>query len=154
VIDYVYGVLNSPVFRRSAREFLKSDFPIIPIPSSDETFSATVTFGARLRGLHLLEAPDIQPMSSFTVTFPEVGTNVVAERRYDGDRVWINKTQYFGCVSSEVWNYTIGGYQVTDKWLKDRKGTALSAAEVRHYQRTLTAIRKATDAVQSAPDSF
>jgi hypothetical protein len=40
-------------------------------------------------------------------------------------RVMINDTQYFGNVPEAVWNFKVGGYQVCDKWLKDRKGAAL-----------------------------
>jgi hypothetical protein len=35
------------------------------------------------------------------------------------------------------WNFYIGGYQPAQKWLKDRKGRALSFADVQHYQRIL-----------------
>ena len=40
-------------------------------------------------------------------------------------RVYINKDQYFEGVIPEVWNFHIGGYQVCEKWLKDRKGLGL-----------------------------
>jgi hypothetical protein len=33
------------------------------------------------------------------------------------------------------WDFFIGGYQPAQKWLKDRKGHALSFEEVKHYQR-------------------
>lgn len=34
----------------------------------------------------------------------------------------------------------VGGYQVADKWLKDRKGRRLSYADLTHYQATLAAL--------------
>jgi len=35
--------------------------------------------------------------------------------------VWkILKDQYFEGLEEDVWGYRIGGYQVCDKWLKDR----------------------------------
>ena len=37
-------------------------------------------------------------------------------------RVWINAKQYFQGVPPEVWDFFVGGYQVCEKWLKDRKG--------------------------------
>jgi hypothetical protein len=55
-------------------------------------------------------------------------------------RVWINKTQYFDGVPSEVWEFHIGGYQVCHKWLKDRKGRALSFDDTKHYQRIVGAL--------------
>ena len=44
--------------------------------------------------------------------------------RYDADeqRLYVNRTQYFGPVPREIHEYRIGGYQVCQKWLKDRKG--------------------------------
>ncbi len=50
-------------------------------------------------------------------------------------RVYINKDQYFEGVSEEVWEFCVGGYQVCDKWLKDRRGRKLSYDEIKHYQK-------------------
>lgn len=62
--------------------------------------------------------------------------------RYDPDaqRVFINKTQYFGPVPPDVQDYRIGGYQVCDKWLKDRKERRLDLDDIRTYCRMVTAI--------------
>ena len=57
-------------------------------------------------------------------------------------RVYINKGQYFECVSPEVWNFPIGGYQVCQKWLKDRKGRTLSYDELTHYQKIIVALKE------------
>jgi hypothetical protein len=43
-------------------------------------------------------------------------------------------------VKSEVWEFQIGGYQVCQKWLKDRKGQALSYDERIHYFYILSAL--------------
>ena len=57
-------------------------------------------------------------------------------------RVCINKEQYFEGISPETWNYQIGGYQVCDKWLKDRKERILSFEEIQTYCMIVTAIQK------------
>jgi hypothetical protein len=62
---------------------------------------------------------------------------VVDKPRFDGGKVWINKTQYFDNAPSVSWGFYIGGYQPAQKWLKDRKGRALSFDDVKHYQRFL-----------------
>ena len=41
-----------------------------------------------------------------------------------------------------VWAFHIGGYQVCEKWLKDRKGRALSAEDIEHYQRVVVALNE------------
>jgi hypothetical protein len=48
--------------------------------------------------------------------------------------VWINKEQYFVGILPEVWNFQIGGHQVCQKWLKDRKGRKLEYEDIKHYQ--------------------
>ena len=37
-------------------------------------------------------------------------------------------------VPQEVWNFHVGGYQVCQKWLKDRKGRPLTYDDLTHYQ--------------------
>ncbi|MBU4185260.1 MAG: hypothetical protein KKC23_03510, partial [Proteobacteria bacterium] len=54
--------------------------------------------------------------------------------------VYINKDQYFEGLTENVWQYRIGGYQVCDKWLKDRKGKVLSLDDIKHYCKVATAI--------------
>ena len=70
------------------------------------------------------------------------GNGKVEKVTYQGGRIEINGDQYFGTVPEEVWKYQIGGYQVCEKWLKDRKGRFLSADDIRHYCRVVTAIAK------------
>ncbi|MFZ1471592.1 MAG: type ISP restriction/modification enzyme, partial [Anaerolineae bacterium] len=58
--------------------------------------------------------------------------------------VWLDKAQTAGFrgVPEPVWNFHIGGYQVCEKWLKDRKGRTLSAEEIEHYQRVVVALNE------------
>ena len=55
-------------------------------------------------------------------------------------RVYINSKQYFEGILPVVWEFRIGGYQVCEKWLKDRKGRKLEHDEIEHYQRTVAAL--------------
>ena len=52
-------------------------------------------------------------------------------------RVHINPDQYFDAVPLIAWEFHIGGYQPAQKWLKDRKGRALSFEDVMHYQKII-----------------
>jgi hypothetical protein len=74
--------------------------------------------------------------------YPESGDDTVEEVRYEeaNQRVWINKAQYFDGVPPEVWEFHIGGYQVCQKWLKDRKGRTLGHDDLEHYRRTVAAL--------------
>lgn len=68
-------------------------------------------------------------------------------------RVYINAKQYFNGVLPVVWEFRIGGYQVCEKWLKDRKGRALGHDEIEHYQRTVSALAE-TRTIMAQIDSL
>jgi predicted helicase len=141
IFHYIYAVLYAPEYRKKYAEFLKTDFPRIPFTADKKLFFALAKLGEELVALHLLKSPTLDTP---TVTCPQKGDNLVAKPEYDAKqkRVYFNDTQYFAPVPPAVWEYQIGGYQVCAKWLKDRKGRALSAEDMRHYCRFATAIEK------------
>jgi hypothetical protein len=47
-----------------------------------------------------------------------------------------------------MWNFRIGGYQVCQKWLKNRKGRTLSKDDVAHYQKIVFALAETTRLMQ------
>jgi len=133
VMDYIFAILHSPNYRQKFEEFLKFDFPRIPIPTQAE-FDRLVPLGRELRELHLMQSPVID---DYQTTFPISGDCLVEKIRYVDNKVWINKTQYFGNVPELAWNFYIGGYQPAQKWLKDRKSRQLSNPDLIHYQRII-----------------
>ena len=48
----------------------------------------------------------------------------------------------------------MGGYQVGEKWLKDRKSRELSSQEVAHYVKVVTAISETINIQKSLDDLF
>ena len=60
---------------------------------------------------------------------------------------------YFKVIPQAVWAYQIGGYQVCDKWLKDRNGRILSIDEIQTYCRIVTAIQETTE-IQNSIDEI
>jgi predicted helicase len=137
VMDYIYAVLHSPSYRKKYKEFLKINFPRVPYPQDEKQFFTLAKLGEELRHLHLLES---LKLSQFITTYPEAGDDVVEKIIFKDGKAYINKTQYFGGVPEEVWNFYIGGYQPAQKWLKDRKGRNLSNADIEHYQKMIVAI--------------
>jgi len=101
-------------------ESLKGDFPRIPFPQDRELLAKMARLGKKLIDLHLLRSPELD---SPIARFQGVGKNKVEKPRYsDQDkRTHINAAQYFEGVEQAVWEYQVGGYQVCEKWLKDRK---------------------------------
>jgi predicted helicase len=154
ILSYMYAVFHSPNYQRRYTEFLRIDFPKLPLTSNADLFRELCALGTELIELHLMD----KTIPAFT-RYPIAGDNTVEkvaytesldnkgkvlfpeanEDRREG-RVWINKSQYFEGVPEEVWNFHIGGYQVCQKWLKDRKGRKLTYDDLTHYQRIVSAL--------------
>jgi predicted helicase len=141
IFNYAYAIFHSPTYRTRYAEFLKIDFPRLPLTSNKELFKALATKGAELLSLHLMESP---VLDNFITKYPIAGSNEVEKVSYDenNQRVDINKTQYFEGIPPEVWEFYIGGYQVCQKWLKDRKGRTLTYDELTHYQKVIVALKE------------
>ena len=144
IFHYIYAILHAPTYREKYAEFLRTDFPHIPFTTACELFAKLAALGKRLADLHLLVSPELDPP---ICRFEGQGDAVVARTkaqgfRYDAEehRMYINKTQYFGPVPSEIYEYQIGGYQVCDKWLKDRRERRFELDDIRTYCRMVTAI--------------
>ncbi|RIK81901.1 MAG: DNA methyltransferase [Planctomycetota bacterium] len=139
IFHYVYAVFHSPGYRSRYAEFLKIDFPRLPLTRSLKLFRALARLGGELTELHLLESPRLdQPITEFTGD-----RNVEVEKvSWSPDTVWLNKAQTTGFrgVREDVWNFQIGGYQVCEKWLKDRKGRTLSKEDIAHYRKIIVAL--------------
>jgi hypothetical protein len=89
--------------------------------------------------LHLLESQKLdQPITEFVGSRnPEVETI-----SWSKNTVWVDKalTTGFRGVREDVWHFHIGGYQVCEKWLKDRRGRILSKDDLAHYQKIIVAL--------------
>jgi hypothetical protein len=141
IFHYIYAVLYSSIYRTRYAEFLKIDFPRIPFTKDIKLFRKMAGYGKRLVDLHLLKSPELNTPAA---RFQGTGDNRVEKLSYDEKEslLYINKAQYFEGISVEAWNYRIGGYQVCDKWLKDRKERPLFLDEMKTYCRMVTAIQK------------
>jgi len=158
VFDYIYAVFHSPSYRERYAEFLKIDFPRVPLTSDSEKFRRLLKLGGELVGLHLLESPLLgQPITRYPVRgddrvekgYPkyfapgEVGPGSKDGAVLETGRVYINKLQYFEGVPPEVWEFQVGGYKVCDKWLKDRRERQLSSFDdLTHYPKIIVALKE------------
>ena len=158
---YIYAVFHSPMYRERYNQFLRVDFPCVPLTDDIELFRALADLGGQLKDVHLMDSPRLNQTE---VNFPVVGDNVIEKdhpKYYNpGDvptgekcpveqgRVYISKTasrsgkqgQYFEGIPPDVWDFRIGGYQPLDKWLKDRRGRTLSFDDLDHYRRIAAAL--------------
>jgi predicted helicase len=137
LFDYIYAILHSPTYREKFKEFLKIDFPRIPIPKDSEIFWKLVNLGSQIRQIHLLQSPTTE---QYITQYLIDGNNIVTKPRYQDDKVYINDSQYFNNVPNVAWNFYIGGYQPAQKWLKDRKDSTLDFEDILHYQKIIIAL--------------
>jgi predicted helicase len=153
IFYYIYAVFHSPTYRSRYREFLKIDFPRVPLTKDKDLFNNLGDYGEQLVKLHLMETPLPPAPSSHkgrggagtvnNIDFVAQGDLVVAAGypKYNEGTVEINKQgDAFTGVAQEVWEFYVGGYQVCHKWLKDRKGSVLSVEDIVHYQKIVVAL--------------
>ena len=100
--------------------------------------------GKELIDLHLLKS---SKLNKLIVKFPVTGDSRVTKRDYSEKekRVYINEKQYFESVEPEIWSYYIGGYQILDKWLKDRTGKILFREDVNHFLKVISSLNYTID---------
>jgi predicted helicase len=130
-------------------EFLKVDFPRLPLTGSLELFLTLNGLGDELVALHLLESPKLDHVNT-THTGPR--NPEVGRVSWSDEAVWLDAATTkkghsakpssigFHGVPEAVWNFHIGGYQVCQKWLKDRKDRTLSDDDIIHYQKIVVAL--------------
>lgn len=132
IVGYIYAVLHSRKYRHRYRDFLRVDYPRIPFVEESRTFETLAKLGVELMQAHLLSGvsnslnADVMGSGDFKVD----GANYDSQRQ----RVYFNRTQYLYPVSNDIWDFHVGGYPVIEKYLKARKGRALSLDEVEHLE--------------------
>jgi hypothetical protein len=167
IFHYAYAVFHSPTYRERYAEFLRADFPRLPLTSDYELFRTLAGYGGQLVDLHARGQGEPRGLS-----FPVKSDNVIEEVRYQppapapvgGDvrsltskptteschldssneiavgRVWINDRQYIEGVPESAWTFPIGGYRPAQRWLKDRIGRTLGFEEQEEYLRIIWAL--------------
>ncbi|MDA8732659.1 hypothetical protein N9M28_05010 [Luminiphilus sp.] len=145
---YIYAILYSPNYRFIYRQFLKLDFPRIPYPGSADLFIELAALGSQLADLHLLKSVFLNEPIACCVGEGDFQVEGVS---YSDETAWIDKakTRGFKGLSEEVWNFRVGGYQVCERWLKDRQakggknsrpGRVLTDEDIEHYKQIVVAL--------------
>lgn len=154
VFHYIYAVLHSPEYRDRYADFLKSDFPRVPLPGDHAVFVELARLGGALTTLHLLQVADEDPTGAWHFASLAMGDSRVDKIRYAPPeagrpgKVWINRNACFEGVAREVWAFQVGGYRPAEKWLKDRKGRVLTNEELIHYGKIVGALGETINAVR------
>jgi predicted helicase len=140
ILYYIYAILYSNTYRQLYREYLLNDYPHIPFTADFEIFERMTDLGKLLIDVHLLKSSQLnQPVVKYQ---GQSANHSISRPTYleDEKLLYINADHYFEGLTPDVWNYHIGGYQVLDKYLKDRKGRKMD--DPRHFIRVATALAK------------
>jgi len=145
IFYYIYAIFHSPTYRSRYAEFLKIDFPRVPLTRNDALFCQLAAYGEELVALHLMKSAKLEQKSKLPQFVEQEGKCIVEPGypKYEvkSRSVIINKKgDRFTHVPEAVWNFYVGGYPVCAKWLKDRKGRTLSPQDIAHYQQIVVAL--------------
>lgn len=142
IFRYIYAIFYSPGYRSRYAEFLKVDFPRIPLPSKLELFRKLASLGEQLISHHLLlsEYPETGIRDFYRCAAPVDVEKVT----WETETLWINAAQTIGFsgISEDVWNFKIGSYQICKKWLDERRksGEKLSKNDIKQFYKVITSI--------------
>ncbi len=141
LFNYIYGILHSPTYRERYAEFLKIDFPRIPLTNNYQLFNNLAEKGEELVNLHLMKSKKLDDLITTYQGDPET---LITQIKYNSkeEKLTINKDCYFMGIPEEIWQFKIGGYQVLEKWLKDRKTEQkqLSQDDLIYYQKIIVVL--------------
>ncbi len=148
LLGYMYSIMHSPTYRKKYAEFLKIDFPRIPFCKSSEKFQQLSNLGLQLKDYHLLIKEPVgtkfdnlgiyEGEGDDMVLKPEL--KIIKTNNCNRNSLFINKTQFFDNVTEEIYEFHIGGYQVLDKYLKDRKNKKLVLSEILNISKIVKTI--------------
>ena len=135
ILAFIYANLFNPAYRKKYLEYLKIGFPRVNFEVSESEFETFAKIGQRLIDLHLLK--NIPNDESIALKFSDKADkqkpNFTLEKpRFIDDKIILNKDLEIVGIAKSIFEFSIGGYKVLDKWLKYRVGKALSKAELEH----------------------
>ena len=135
ILAFIYANLFNPAYRKKYLEYLKIGFPRVNFEVSKSKFETFAKIGQRLIDLHLLK--NIPNDESIALKFSDKADkqkpNFTLEKpRFIDDKIMLNKDLEIVGIAKSIFEFSIGGYKVLDKWLKYRVGKALSKAELEH----------------------
>lgn len=159
VLGYIYAVLHCPTYRVQFAEYLRMDYPRVPLTRDAAQFQQLTAIGVELVALHTQNA---DAPSTLELRFPVAGDNQVARRhpRYTAPnenaagRIYINADQYVDGVPEDVWEFRVGGFQVAHKWLNERVEHTLTYDDLSQFQNVLQAIARTIELAEQIDEAI
>ena len=125
ILAYIYAVMHSSIYREKYIEFLKTDFPSVPMTQNESVFEQFAKLGQQLIDLHLLKniPTDKEIKVNGELSKPCKIIKIVPPTEIESvlKLVTVDKNFIsFENVTVEIYNFEIGSYKPLDKWLKYR----------------------------------
>ncbi|ELP0533860.1 N-6 DNA methylase [Campylobacter upsaliensis] len=157
ILAFIYANLYNPKYRSKYLEYLKIGFPKVSFEVSVKEFERFERLGSELIKLHLMqEIP--QDEIDFIFLKESKKPNFKIEKyqekeRFVENKIILNEDLAISPIGAEIWNYTIGGYQVLKQWLKYRKDYVCTKEELEHLLKICKILKKTIE-IQKALDEI
>jgi hypothetical protein len=140
LLNYVYGVLNSPWYRHTYADGLRYGFGRVPLAREPDTFDRLARCGQELVRLHLFEHSDLKThMPRMDGDDRAVLSAPVFEPETETLR--LSETLVATPVTPEMWVYQQGSYPTLRTYIEERQGRALESQEFDDFRQLVAVVR-------------
>ncbi|WP_270966925.1 type ISP restriction/modification enzyme [Campylobacter upsaliensis] len=157
ILAFIYANLYNPKYRSKYLEYLKIGFPKVSFEVSVKEFERFERLGSELIKLHLMqEIPQDEIDFIFLKESKKPNFKIAKyqeKERFVENKIILNEDLAISPISAEIWNYTIGGYQVLKQWLKYRKDYVCTKEELEHLLKICKILKKTIE-IQKALDEI
>ncbi|EDP7980631.1 N-6 DNA methylase [Campylobacter upsaliensis] len=146
ILAFIYANLYNPKYRSKYLEYLKIGFPKVSFEVSVKEFERFERLGSELIKLHLMqEIPQDEIDFIFLKESKKPNFKIAKyqeKERFVENKIILNEDLAISPIGAEIWNYTIGGYQVLKQWLKYRKDYVCTKEELEHLLKICKILKK------------
>ncbi|EOZ2197726.1 type ISP restriction/modification enzyme [Campylobacter upsaliensis] len=146
ILAFIYANLYNPKYRSKYLEYLKIGFPKVSFEVSQKEFERFERLGSELIKLHLMqEIPQDEIDFIFLKESKKPNFKIAKyqeKERFVENKIILNEDLAISPIGAEIWNYTIGGYQVLKQWLKYRKDYVCTKEELEHLLKICKILKK------------
>ncbi|EDP6917881.1 N-6 DNA methylase [Campylobacter upsaliensis] len=157
ILAFIYANLYNPKYRSKYLEYLKIGFPKVSFEVSVKEFERFERLGSELIKLHLMqEIPQDEIDFIFLKESKKPNFKIAKyqeKERFVENKIILNEDLAISPIGAEIWNYTIGGYQVLKQWLKYRKDYVCTKEELEHLLKICKILKKTIE-IQKALDEI
>ncbi|WP_270991250.1 type ISP restriction/modification enzyme [Campylobacter upsaliensis] len=142
ILAFIYANLYNPKYRSKYLEYLKIGFPKVSFEVSVKEFERFERLGSELIKLHLMQEI---PQDEIDFIFKKPNFKIAKyqeKERFVENKIILNEDLAISPIGAEIWNYTIGGYQVLKQWLKYRKDYVCTKEELEHLLKICKILKK------------